>query len=1021
MLMSLLIFSLAYRKIRLEQFAISDISAWPSIPSLLMPSEFGSAWYFQNLGQAYAAPPSLLVYQAIGSLFAGNEGLAQPLFYLSLLPISFVTMYALLYNIVKPNGARFAGAFLYAINPWSVSQMAGGAGYLTLYPIPPLMLLLLLQMVREPDKRVRNAIMLSAVGAFGSWFNSYFPVVVAPLLIVPSILVSTRVSWREVRSATSLILLMSILWFVLALPIYFYVLQSIISYGASYAALSYGHVSSLNSLYGDVTSTYSGASMINLLRMTWGPVWYGGSIQWLIVSFSIPAIAFATVASQRSRREPFLALCILSLSIISFVWLTHLGVLESLFYAFPVLFVFRNPIPAIMLLPLCFAVLLSSSLESIAIRLSHLRRFRNIHKIVSQAVLLLFIIGLLFYNWPVIATGDMGLSLASNSQYVTPNVYYELRNWFATQDASHPYRVLVLPYSHNVEIRSPVIGVRTIGPPPNLTDVLTSNKTNQLGALLGTLNVKFIIVLASEGSPGEISSIIQVLKNQSALTLVANATDFQIFQNLQFVPYLSAFTRYFELASTGTSQNQTEYVDSPNLLTNPDFVNGTQGWTGSNISVVNDTPTTGDYSLQIRNTSKALIWSFASQEVRVGPGLEYRASIFAMVQNARASHLRVLWFSEPNPPSEDAAIRKDFLQVGNPSSGWHEVSIDLLGPPGAFFVMFQVLGGPPLDNSTQGLTWFTHARLVEILRLIPSPQSNFSLLSRLAYMPNFSMQNQLITFWNAQLGVGNSGEGPSLFAVDDELPWENAASSNSFPTAYSFEAASAFIPTSGHWDLATDNNASNGSVLSGKQGSIHRDFFALTNAFYFISIRHSVSLNVSFAIDHTVVPRVLVQSQGEFAWTFSESVFLQRGHHDLEISIDSAIGGLLDIVNVLSSKDGMAYANIIEPSSLSPLLSVRQISPTQFLVQITSDSPTYIALGESYDYHWTAALKAQELAHFVGEGWANAYYLPGIGTNSIVVNFVGQQSRMIAIYIWVLSWAGVMVAMVRFHIYRKGR
>jgi hypothetical protein len=296
------------------------------------------------------------------------------------------------------------------------------------------------------------------------------------------------------------------------------------------------------------------------------------------------------------------------------------------------------------------------------------------------------------------------------------------------------------------------------------------------------------------------------------------------------------------------------------------------------------------------------------------------------------------------------------------------------------------------------------------------------LLSRLAYLPNFSNANQLIVFSkNASVIQPLEGVKPSLLVIDDEPPWVGAQQVYSpIPILYSFEAETGFTPISGHWAISPDVNASNGMSLSSKQGSVHRDLFARTTEYYSMSIRYTSSSNMSFSIDGQTVRSISIVPAGKYAWSFSTPLLLHAGYHDLRISIDDQRTGLIDIVNILSSStsDPM-YARIVGPPSDQPTVSTEQISPTRLIVDITSTMPTYIAIGESYDDLWTASLKTTQLPHFVEAGWASAYYLRVSGESTVLVTYAGQESRIFLIYLWISSWAAVLVSLVILRLKRK--
>ena len=62
-------------------------------------------------------------------------------------------------------------------------------------------------------------------------------------------------------------------------------------------------------------------------------------------------------------------------------------------------------------------------------------------------------------------------------------------------------------------------------------------------------------------------------------------------------------------------------------------------------------------------------------------------------------------------------------------------------------------------------------------------------------------------------------------------------------------------------------------------------------------------------------------------------------------------------------------------------------------MNVTSDKPFYLMLGESYDNNWHAYLNGRELPHFYAYSFQNGYYINETGTISIIIKYNGHTWR----------------------------
>jgi hypothetical protein len=75
-------------------------------------------------------------------------------------------------------------------------------------------------------------------------------------------------------------------------------------------------------------------------------------------------------------------------------------------------------------------------------------------------------------------------------------------------------------------------------------------------------------------------------------------------------------------------------------------------------------------------------------------------------------------------------------------------------------------------------------------------------------------------------------------------------------------------------------------------------------------------------------------------------------------------------------------------------------SPSDYTLRIDSAGPVWLIYSANYDAGWVARSNGEVLNHTTWSGWASAYYVPGVGSRSITLQYTGQvtSDKILALY-----------------------
>lgn len=514
----------------------------------------------------------------------GNPVLAQKLFIIIPYVLSFTGFYLVLRKYTNSKIARFFGAFIYAINPMTITVFLGGAmGWIYVHGILPFLFLLMLKISEEKFSKsivkficlfgVLFAVALSMGGQIILFVLPFFFFVLYTSLQKKNLLHFVRVF--------SLISIAFLIGIILSLPVF-------LPIGAE--LLSYTNPGSVSAIDVEMNYKYEHSmdpilSILSLQPTELDVFGWDSTPSMVIISLAIPLLAFSAILVRRKWPDFVVFGLILAISTILFTYFGYLGITLPLFRYFRFLEVLPVSNAPSLLLVFPYGLLIGYVLDTFfSEEFATAKKGMFLGKRPLHIVSVFFILIIMFsINWPLF-TGSMGLfTLRTETEATMPSEFYEITQWLNEKRKTDPFaRSLWVPYSYNdVEINIKYLDQQSVIASRSLNRYVTTNYTkysNEVfrkvfvdqtstfaGALLGPLSVKYIIlwqgsqqtglprfvyeregIIGLVGSPDEFQKI---LSNQRDLEIVMSSDTFTIYENMQYIPHLSVLKNGANLIS----------------------------------------------------------------------------------------------------------------------------------------------------------------------------------------------------------------------------------------------------------------------------------------------------------------------------------------------------------------------------------------------------------------------------------------------------------------------------------------
>jgi hypothetical protein len=649
------------------------------------------------------------------------------------------------------------------------------------------------------------------------------------------------------------------------------------------------------------------------------------------------------------------------------------------------------------------------------------------------------------------------------SRQQLPPVYQEVRRWLDTQvQPGDIFRLFWLPIDpavvSNLEFLYP--DAPTFFPrfdERNYTQTIFDYMQNApnlgwstgLGKLLANANVKYVIVNLSANDGGGIwkqqgpislspwgpsydlkyyftgdpKAYEKFLDNQHHLRVVTQDQRFVVYENLDFVPYFSAYrSSYLVLPASALDQRIptfSGYNYSNNLLKNGGFENGLQNWGLQGNWGVSSSSHSGNYAIEGNATGEE--WIQARQDVNLPENTSYYVSGWMKAQNVDQAHLKLTFYNSTGFP----------ILNTNPQSGkdgsweWLHVVQAGVSPKGTSWVAILLVGGWSLDRMNPGLTWFDDISFFEGYYPNPSPIHSWaypilmasSVGGLLSDVPTFSDRSLVVS---AEVISPSSVNDESVKQIGDRssgLILMGDARSNStlttwidrFPRLiFVYEAESVLQPESGRWEHleAPSIGIPKGIMVDGA-GQATQNFFVPRNSNYTIAVHILDNGKTTLKLDNNSLgwAPFLDNSGQSNSWYQSNTVALRYGQHQMTIITNSS-STVVDKIVLLSSIATTFRLGDLAPGD-SPRVNFTKISSTHYSLQLSSQGPVFILFGETYDSSWNGYDGNLRLNHDPVPFhlyWSNLYELASFGRTTVEVYFEHQESRNAIITIWGSGW-----------------
>ena len=747
------IFGWVYRDLAVgPQLMVSDLAPWYSTGGETW-EYFTNAWSQTNLGWANPLIFGNAVVQSVLTSVTGDPATAQRLYFLSLLPISIISMFLLLRYITTSPFVRIAVALAYGINGMTITWfVVGGHPFLSVLASFPLLILFFLKFLREPDHKLRNLLVFTAIASFETGLMPYFPARVFPILFATWLLESIQRKSRRFALTTFVWLIgAGIVYFILTSPLN--VRQMMIVWdaisGASNGTIGLSSPRDIASTANELVTNYNSSYALQMIRNSFI----------LVVTLAIAGV-FIT---NRSRRYWYYGMVLLAFIVIVVMESIALGASKVVFEQLPFLLPFKDPdkLQAMLLQPVFIAVALL--MDDFANRQYplQLHRFRlsQVHVIIGMVVLAGGVFGIVTEAHPPYASNYNNLKVFLTTGFQTnllipgvathevPVAYENAASWIRERRESEEFfRTLWVPDNKIVQRNLlPIYDPPSFRKPNDISlvhqilDPLFNLSNFGLAENLGEVGVKYVVVVDPQwdwyvwqkentGNPRPIEVVDhgfipvgspqvfnQALLKHEGLNLIHVGEGFNVFRNNSYQPHFSVFGSIIGLLSSDLveppSGNVLELL--PNLLKNGDFIDGSQGWTTSKTNDPgNDIATHSDANSSTLPVSAPARPNFSElfQTVDVQYENTFQIAITGWAKKAERSSMRIFYLDDSNNPREIDG--KKFQRIPLEFSSDNMTQLFLISPPrgtARIRILLELASHP--SSETPGAVWLDRVSL----------------------------------------------------------------------------------------------------------------------------------------------------------------------------------------------------------------------------------------------------------------------------------------------------------------------
>lgn len=696
----------------------------------------------------------------------------------------------------------------------------------------------------------------------------------------------------------------------------------------------------------------------------------------------------------------------------------------------------------------------------------NIRQFKRV--IAFYLILLLAVGSIGGYSWPFF-TGDLAMSMLSEGGVQIPKedygvqpVFYEMRDWLIKHDPDvQDFRVLVLPFSYQTHYSTAVLEANVIPPPTEIIDALVNRRTDRLGSLCGFFGVKYIFVnlidfdVAATGTGWIKSDFVDKLNNQKDLNLVENNTNFLVYKNENFVPLVSVYDKMFNLVSLDGLRPPPAKILV--LAVMPGFNMTRQ------LLFFGDTLPASDAQWVVSQTSTMIFFgdnaSVYDQYIsQAGSELSNVVHVFKMGErplnvsvagfdgetgyieipegpplNTTFTEMTISAWIYPFPYSGAKAIYSNPTPAYGGGFRW-QLDDRWYTPVGPVPPLDGTIPRPPLNKWTLATAVFNGTHLLNYFDTTPTNSagagaSSFK-MSGTSYIGAYLGQAHFFKGFITNLQIYNKAlnltQIEQLFDTGltaTPLPLPDAGLVGWWPLNQSSGTIAYDLSGNGNygtlrgdvsWVVVPEAIVNNPAASLGCAGKVFREetvnFYAPQNRSYSVALRVASAGSIGFVltIDETsAISLPITHQDNNFHW-YETLVPLSRGFHRIDVSTH---GGpvFLDQVVIFHSipQQNLTLEEIFNsPSQVS--YTSREISWTEYSLDITSTRPSFVVLWQAFHPSWSAHSDGTKLYHFNASLWANGFYLKETGSRHVKIHFSGQDARNVVLLSWAIAWISLI-------------
>ncbi|MBS7658904.1 MAG: hypothetical protein QW487_07565 [Candidatus Bathyarchaeia archaeon] len=553
-----LIFTFLYRNLSVRSmWAYSDLPAFNYVNTV---HNFLSSWNSQFLGYRYEGSSVILI--VLIQFLVKNDIVAQKVYFLSILPLSAITMYIFTRNCFNSFLAKIFSSLLYAINPVTIGEFHNGSLWMMTYALFPLMLHFLFKIYEDNDIEavILHGICVSILIGLhvGPLWILLWMLSPTPFLIFFKFLYTPRKWSRSILKKSTLILAFVLIGFTLLLPTIYHVL---------FIQSSATRPQSITLYFKDLNYCYSKATPLNLLRLVGNAgspidkMGYNNTAWWTTPGIIIPIITFIPLINRKNLKRFDLIFYLIICLIILFIFFTYEGITYPLFIKLPFLFSLRNPKYLMYPLTFCVSLMFGRGLELLC-KLIQKSKFLNARSLMLFLLFMTVSGSLTIYAYPI-WDGKIG----GRSAYEIPQSYYEIVSILEKREGVEDFRVLWLPYTYQTQVRivsiinhfgarlgQDVLNTSNVELVEDLFRRIECGNSEKFSEIIGLLNIKYIVIDKTQVSDEPIKVYIErgapfikgnpeifdrFMSKQNNFLKIFESDKFSIYKNSFYLPYLS--------------------------------------------------------------------------------------------------------------------------------------------------------------------------------------------------------------------------------------------------------------------------------------------------------------------------------------------------------------------------------------------------------------------------------------------------------------------------------------------------